>query len=289
MGQEISRSFVVDCGPPQPDAFEMGPEAPHTPRSNSTSSEEFLTPASAAVASSPTSSSNTVIVFDWDDTLMCSTALNTQRFTSRQLQDLEVAVLSILETAIRLGETLIVTNGNATWVMDSATRFMPNLLPMLERITVVSARARCEKRYPGDPYMWKKVAFEELLVDGRDFTEGIGLNLVALGDQNPEIEAAHSIVHLIEGQSCVTTVKFKEAPTVAELIGQLGRAEEELAAIVQGESGAYLSMSRMRVPSHEQHLTNHASSWKLNTTMKVDSRWSIARALSLKDMWPLVS
>jgi len=177
-------------------------------------------------------SANTVIIFDWDDTLLCSTAIHSQRWRKNDLRKLQRSVKKILRTAKSLGETLIVTNGNATWVEDSAREFMPGLLPLLSQFSIVSARAQFEDKYPGDPFMWKRAAFEHLLTKARQFPGEEGLNLVVLGDQYPEIDAAHYVAWMRAGPTQLKAVKFKEAPSTAELIAQLGRAERQLQSIV---------------------------------------------------------
>lgn len=177
-------------------------------------------------------SANTVIVFDWDDTLLCSTAIHSQRWRKSDLRKLQRSVKKILRTAMKLGETLIVTNGNATWVEDSARQFMPGLLPLLSQISVVSARAQFEDKYPGDPFMWKRAAFEHLLTKARQFPDEQGLNLVVLGDQYPEIDAAHYVAWMRGGPTALKAIKFKEAPSTIELIGQLSSAERQLQGIV---------------------------------------------------------
>merc|ERR1719440_2344661 len=52
--------------------------------------------------------SDTVIIFDWDDTLLCSSAINMQDWTVPQLAALELAVESVLKASMNLGETLII-------------------------------------------------------------------------------------------------------------------------------------------------------------------------------------
>merc|ERR1711972_1301017 len=136
-----------------------------------------------------------------------------------------------------LGETLIVTNGNSTWARDSARRYMPDLLPILSRMTVVSARAAYESVYPGDPFMWKRAAFEDLLIKADRFPDDPGLNLVVLGDQYPEIDAGHHIALLQGASTVLKTVKFKEAPSVTELVGQLRKVESDLHMIVAESDG----------------------------------------------------
>lgn len=175
---------------------------------------------------------NTVIVFDWDDTLLCSTAIHSNRWCSEDVRKLECSVKKILRTAMRLGETWIVTNGNSTWVQDSAREYMPGVLPLLSRLRVVSARAAFESQYPRDPFMWKRAAFESMLNDTRQFPADVGLNLVVLGDQYPEIDAGHHVSYLRGGSTELKCVKLKEAPTVPELVGQLERLESDLHGIV---------------------------------------------------------
>ena len=54
----------------------------------------------------------------------------------------------------RLGETMIVSNGSASWVQESCTRFLPGLEPLLDTLKVVSARAEFEHLSPDDPFAW---------------------------------------------------------------------------------------------------------------------------------------
>jgi len=165
----------------------------------------------------------------------------------------------ILRTAMSLGETLIVTNGNGTWVQDSARRYLPGLLPILSQLQVVSARALYEDLYPGDPFMWKHAAFEHLLTKERTFASGV--NLVALGDQFPEIDAARHVTQVI-GSSLVKTVKFREAPSVLELLGQLSRMEQTLCKIVQEPENQDYGMVMRDLPPLFDHLVASASGWR---------------------------
>jgi len=201
---------------------------------------------------------STVIIFDWDDTLLCSTAIREQQWNVEELQNLEVAIEMMLRAAMSLAETLIVTNGNATWVRDSARRFLPGVLPMLSQIRIVSARALYEDTYPGDPFMWKHVAFEELLPKGR-FENGV--NLIALGDQFPELDAARNVTQVI-GSSLVKTVKFQETPSVPELLGQLGQMEQMLCRIVKESESQDYGMEKRDVPPFLENLVATASGWQ---------------------------
>jgi len=226
---------------------------------------------------------NTVIIFDWDDTLLCSSAINTQQWNVQLLRELERAAESALHTAMSLGETWIITNGNATWVEDSAKRFMPRLLPTLAQLKVVSARALYEEQFPGDPFMWKRQAFNQLFATNPRYTEG-GINLVALGDQHPEIEAAQNVVKILGGSSLVKTVKLKEAPSVSELLGQLGRIEKELVRLVCEDLSSTRSLVKFDLPGNLQHLASSASAWRCSDKGEVGS---CAKSSALREPWPL--
>eukprot|EP00429_Kryptoperidinium_foliaceum_P122691 CAMPEP_0176330640 /NCGR_PEP_ID=MMETSP0121_2-20121125/76131_1 /TAXON_ID=160619 /ORGANISM="Kryptoperidinium foliaceum, Strain CCMP 1326" /LENGTH=270 /DNA_ID=CAMNT_0017673445 /DNA_START=194 /DNA_END=1006 /DNA_ORIENTATION=+ len=175
-----------------------------------------------------------------------------------------------------LGETLIVTNGTENWIQDSAARFVPGLLPTLKKVTTISARARHESSYPEDPYAWKREAFSELLAcypgqRGFDSTPSTrsecsnpdGPNILVIGDSWYEIEAARSTFGLPGAVSAVKTLKFKEAPTVQELLGQLRRCTQELARLAVAEQSASWGLAPKTLPSHLECLVACASAWSV--------------------------
>jgi len=170
---------------------------------------------------------DTLIIFDWDDTLLCSSAINLQQWSQAQLDDLCKTVETTLQAAMELGEVMIVTNGVDWWVEDSCRRFLPGLLPLLGRLRVKSARHDYERFYPGDPFAWKREAFRDILQPRCRAT-----NLVVLGDSFSEIDAAHGALHCMVDSSLVKTVKFKEHPSATELIGQLRRVSQEMSSLV---------------------------------------------------------
>jgi len=208
-----------------------------------------------------TSGRNTVFIFDWDDTLMATSAIRQQQWTVGELEALEVAVQATLRAAMTLGETIVVTNGNATWVEDSASRYLPGLLPLLLELRVVSARALYEESYPDDPFMWKQAAFEHLLMKERHFSPDVGVNLIAIGDQFPEIDAARTVGASIGGQSFVKTVKFREQPTATDVLGQLRSLEQALARIATGRASQSYGLVR-ELPLLFQPFATKAMGWR---------------------------
>jgi len=264
-------------------ACEVGEESLRTPRGQHT-------PKNGALGCSPWSDGDvddstpmwgpanpvdTLIIFDWDDTLLCSTAINMNAWNCSQLEQLETLVASLLQTAMSLGETMIVTNGNATWVKDSSRRFFPNLEPLLERMQVMSARACYEQSFPGNPWAWKRHAFREILAQRQqEGYHGSSVNLVVLGDSPAEIEAARHASKVISGISTVKTVKFKETPSANELLGQLRRITQELAGIVTEEKSVSRSLVQRSFPGSIDTLASWASGWKIADTECVDYSYS---------------
>jgi len=194
---------------------------------------------------------DTLIIFDWDDTLLCSSAL--EQCSQLQLDVLCITAEITLRTAMALGEVMIVTNGVDWWVEDSCRRFLPGLLPLLGRLHVKSARHDYESIYPGDPFAWKREAFKDILRPRPKAT-----NLVVLGDSFSEINAAYGALPCMGDSSLVKTVKFKEAPSAEQLIGQLRRVSQEMRSLVSQDSHNHSSLEL-----GSAQFAGWASGWRL--------------------------
>lgn len=225
----------------------------------------------------------TLIIFDWDDTLLCSSAINAAQWSKPELKQLERAVASVLEAAMELGETMIVTNGNGTWVHDSSHRFLPGLVPTLEQLTVMSARAMYEPMYPGDPFSWKRQAFRQILRCRRAQCPSEGLNLVVLGDSPAEMEAAHCATKVYDGASLIKTVKFREAPSLSQLLGQIHRVAQDLGEIVREDQSMSKDLAQVALPANLSYLVAEASGWKFASGRDWSCSQTFLDALFSKD------
>ena len=91
--------------------------------------------------------SQTVTIFDWDDTLLCTSHLEMvqRQFGAipsqvrEQLASLERIVKTLLQQAIQNGKAFIITNASEGWVQHSSSLCMPGLA---EDLAKVCARAR---------------------------------------------------------------------------------------------------------------------------------------------------
>ena len=179
----------------------------------------------------------TVIILDWDDTVLPSAFLeawtrdNGHALPPALLSDLrevQERVIWLLEQALQIGKTYIVTNAEKRWVDISATKYMPGLLTLLKRIPVVSAREMYQGKFQDNVSLWKLKAFLYLQ---RKWDVETPVRLIAIGDSDYEMNAAHKTMKVFNrkavkatGRSrcgCYTIVKFKEAPTPRVLLQQL--------------------------------------------------------------------
>jgi len=208
--------------------------------------------ASSSLSYSP--SPNTVIMFDWDDTLLASSFLSARGYrldsdngicaeVDVQLRALEQCVCAVLRLALTYGHVNIVTNAETGWVELSAQKFMPAVVPLLSRVTVVSARSTYESAHPDAPLKWKFYAFHERLSSvfgasalvagdalGDAFVSSMSSvasaaatvqkNIVSFGDSHVEREAIRAVTRGVS--TCRTkSVKFAERPTPEQLRRQL--------------------------------------------------------------------
>lgn len=188
----------------------------------------------------------TVLIFDWDDTLMYTSfilqagdrviPLPTRRILFR----IESAAQKLLETALDLGHTYIVTNAQEGWVEDSASRYMPSLLPILQKVPIISARSAHEAECSGDVAMWKKRAFVEL---GRKLPQQAITNLVSTGDSMFELDAANLLGEQF-ARSLIKTVKLQERPSPQELVKQLELLLPKFKTIVEKASNMKIRLER---------------------------------------------
>ena len=169
---------------------------------------------------------NSIIIFDWDDTLLPTTYLTKENLMQEEiipdsekekLEILENTVAKVLNLALSKGEVYIITNSGMGWVEGSANKFYPSLSGLLEKIKIISARNEYEDEFPGNAKEWKIQSFLKLKekVDQKLVT-----NILCLGDSLFEIEAGKILASTFM-EAFIKTVKFRETPKPGELNKQL--------------------------------------------------------------------
>jgi len=186
----------------------------------------------------------TLLVFDWDDTLfptasivarLCQTIngdlpdMNKMPKSMRMaFKSIEVTVRELLIKCMTLGSTIIVTNALDGWVETTAGKYLPSLVPILKKMRVISARSRYETQFPDDPHRWKACTFVDVQ---RELHPDTVMNMIAFGDADYEIEAAHALQRNMK-QCVIKTVKFKPSPTPQYLLTELKYVSKQVSKLV---------------------------------------------------------
>ena len=182
----------------------------------------------------------TLIIFDWDDTLLCTSWLAANGYGPRvegpitKGQAEAGAILATyarnaIVTAMGLGRVVIITNGMQGWVEKSCAIFMPSVAPLLPLITVVSARERYKATFPST-MMWKRWTFSDVYQASFAGMEG-PFNILSIGDGVDEEQAVHRLRTPFH-DNITKSVKLKASPSAADLMVQLKEIADGLPSLV---------------------------------------------------------
>ena len=195
---------------------------------------------------------NSLIIFDWDDTLLPTTFLTPKGTFSediqlspsdyKKMQQIANYVYDILKESIEKGDVYIITNAGINWVQFSANLFYPNISELLKKIKIISARGEYEKSFPGNLRQWKIQAFLNLLknVDNKLVT-----NIICIGDSLFEMEAGRILASNFK-EAFIKTIKFREAPKLDELLKQLKLVSQQFGAIYSGIKNLTIRIERKK-------------------------------------------
>jgi hypothetical protein len=175
---------------------------------------------------SPSLPSETLIVFDWDDTILPTSWLERNHALhanvpmrpelQRQIGYLCTACSQTLISASQLGKIVIVTNSAPGWVDQSCRLFMPQIFHQVSNLQVFA-------KPMGAPLTFKTGIFKR---EGKAFK-----NVVSIGDGDAERTACQRLQTPPgrKGIGCelgetmpsrVKSVKLEEMPSCARLIAQ---------------------------------------------------------------------
>lgn len=217
-----------------------------------------------------------IFIFDWDDTIMCTTYITpTGYFTEKHLKELELKkdqevfkhleelIIKVLSFAVEQADTYIITNAASGWVEYSTRMFFPSVLPLLNRITIISARGWFEKEFPRNSKMWKLSCFEEI---GKIQNKNKTTNLVVVGDSLIEMEAAYILARHIE-KCYVKTIKLKDAPSPTQIVKQLNLLCSDLHKIVKIHASMAISVQK-----HKKKTESLSKSTRITPHVSIKSR-----------------
>ena len=191
-----------------------------------------------------------IVIFDWDDTLCPShwIRINRPKLQYFQpcpedpryklpLESLSDQVIKVLRASAAISKTIILTNAQVTWVEISCKNFMPRVWPVIQElgIDIVYARQSVEQdvavcreldyNYNANaPQLWKERAMKENI--SRFYSQYLHQswkNIVSIGDQICEHNALRivSLARPSGKKKCRTkTVKLIEEPSIENLIAE---------------------------------------------------------------------
>lgn len=188
-------------------------------------------------------SDRTIIIFDWDDTLLPSSHVSgmdpsqIDAETKQNLLDCEKIVINILT---RVSETYkylyIVTNAEDLWVQMSMEKYYKTLLThdVMKKIKIVSARSTYQDKFPQAPQKWKYLAMHDILTSvfvdlitdttqnnqSGSTIQNLKKQIISFGDDNCEREAVISLSKTFP-QIYAKSVKFVIAPKCIQIGKQL--------------------------------------------------------------------
>jgi len=180
---------------------------------------------------------HTIMIFDWDDTLLPSTWLTMHGMRlddechvpeelSKQLNELAEQVMKTLDSASSFGTVIIVTNAENGWIELSGRKFMPTLSDYLDQknFRIVSARSTYEPQGIPSPFEWKNRAFAaEIEMYYNGVPDCPKRNILSFGDSAHEREAIMNVTKAMKADHVTKSLKFVERPLIEQL-----RKEHEL-------------------------------------------------------------
>jgi hypothetical protein len=165
----------------------------------------------------PCTPENTLIILDWDDTILPTTflALNGYRVDgpdpdealAAELQTYSEHAEALLRGLLNLGQVIICTNAEAGWIELTCSKFLPKLESLVNQLEKMSARSEFEPQGLSNPFDWKKLAFSGILLKHR---RG---NILSVGDSSHERTAVIYAWQTL-GDQCVNckSLKLLERP-----------------------------------------------------------------------------
>jgi len=210
-----------------------------------------LTPLSCKSSDSALEFANpnqTIIIFDWDDTLCPSTTCMRHHGLSvlgappegelaASLEALTREAQALIERASELAEkVVVVTNAEEGWVDLSCKAWMPSLRETVATCDVCSARSTWEPRGVASPAGWKARAFEDAIDKFYSaYPNQSWKNILSVGDAPHEREALSRVVRWApSGKKCRSkSVKFVLRPTIQQLTRELQMLRDSLKEIVE--------------------------------------------------------
>ncbi|KAL8455571.1 hypothetical protein Emag_000700 [Eimeria magna] len=205
-----------------------------SPRSRSSSSSCNSSTSSCSSRSPPASAESTLIIIDYDDTLLPTNWVAVQHRVGlgdpvpdalqRELQQLTACIHETVSLCLSAGKVVLVTNASLEWVSRSGEKYIPGVWQLLlqQQIEIISARDRLQ--HHGIPQrLWKTHVFSEIVGDtlGPLAAAGEPCCLISIGDGEGEREACMQLCRSLPGKGWLfKSLKLLMQPSCSQLTSQ---------------------------------------------------------------------
>ncbi|KAJ1605806.1 apicomplexan-conserved protein [Cryptosporidium canis] len=185
----------------------------------------------------------TLIIVDWDDTLLPTTWLSWNKELDLKNTNFGGIVRDFLKKATELGQVVIVTNADPRWVYETSELYLPEILYYLRVIPICSAR-QFAKGDPNDMKNWKYRAFNCVIQQFSNSFEGIK-NIISIGDSQWDRDAVFNVFENNKSVEIIPkAVKFLGSPSFEALGEEILILTSKLEEIVMTDGANVYEMER---------------------------------------------
>jgi hypothetical protein len=170
--------------------------------------------------SSSSTKKETIFLFDWDDTLMCTYFIHSKveplsEEEIKIISNLGLQVTSFLEECSKYGKIIIMTNSSKDWMKNTSEHYLKIKKEFFKNIKIISTRdLYLKNNIPKEK--WKEMALNELL---SKFGDKIA-NLICASDSEEDINIFKNISKLRK-EINISTIKFKSKPSPQIMIKEI--------------------------------------------------------------------
>ncbi|CUV04013.1 unnamed protein product [Cryptosporidium hominis] len=158
----------------------------------------------------------TLIIVDWDDTLLPTTYLSWNKQLDLKNTNFGRIVADFLKKATELGQVVIITNAEPRWVYETSELYLPEILCFLRVIPICSARQFAQAG-PNDLKYWKYRAFSCVIQQFSNSFQGIA-NIISIGDSQWDRDAVFNVFENNKNIRIIPkAVKFLGSPSFEAL------------------------------------------------------------------------
>lgn len=152
----------------------------------------------------PVNNLSTIVIFDWDNTLYPSSAIDDNIFSTEDIEKLDKIIYKLLNHVMKYAQVLIITNATKNWVY----KCLENLnftRQLIDDIKIISARDLLSGFNDVKHDVWKVAVFEYIITTYYNSAN----NIISIGDDIYEYKALVNLAKKTLKTNILSDKKFK--------------------------------------------------------------------------------